>query len=92
MVLNDGHNDGRPVCLLHREIRVWFPPLRVLLLHETGAEETALRMSKNALVRSVTTRGDVLIVTYAGLRCVLCGAWRVKGRVAVRPVDSSGMG
>jgi DNA excision repair protein ERCC-6 len=42
--------------------------MRVLLLHETGSSDTALRMSKKGIVRSVTTQGDVLIATYAGLR------------------------
>ena len=56
--------------LVHSEIRVWFPPLRVLLLHETGAEQSGIKMTRKHIVRSVVNRGDVLIMTYAGLRCV----------------------
>ncbi len=54
-----------------RELRVWFPPLRVLLLHDTGVDSAVFRLSREGIVKSVATKGGVLIVTYAGLRHVV---------------------
>lgn len=49
------------------ELRRWYPPFYVLLLHETGTL-VSMGKSKEEVIHTIAESGDILITTYEGLR------------------------
>eukprot|EP00753_Platysulcus_tardus_P011292 PLAT3281.24.p1 GENE.PLAT3281.24~~PLAT3281.24.p1 ORF type:complete len:1228 (+),score=372.28 PLAT3281.24:378-3686(+) len=51
-----------------REFHIWHPPLRVVLLHESGTARSLSAASNGDVVRDIVRRGGVLITTYQTMR------------------------
>jgi DNA excision repair protein ERCC-6 len=51
-----------------KELTTWYPPLRVLVLHDSSLALRNGRVQREGLLRSLWARGDVLLTTYESLR------------------------
>jgi hypothetical protein len=57
------------VCVcVSREFKAWFPPIRVLMLHEAGESKAVMRMSSSEVIKLAWQTSSVLLMTYSGLR------------------------
>ena len=50
------------------ELRKWFAPIRVLVMHSSGEAMHAQRWNRWQIVASTLRDGDILVTTYQGLR------------------------
>lgn len=46
----------------------WYPPLRILILHDAGETKSTLQMSASSIMDLAFKSNGVVLLTYAGLR------------------------